>query len=104
MILKPNTVTVYPKVVSSASVESYGAGVSIKCQITPMGQGAVLRDYGLELSRPHLLLTDANSVLTVSSKVVFGTRAFRIITPPAVYSFGRSADHASVVLEELDHA
>ena len=103
MIKTPTSVTVASQTNATGAGVGYGTATTIKVQITPQSSGRVLADWGIDLQRPYLMLTQAAnaSYLTIAGMVTWGTRRFRIVAPPMTYSFGKAADHTAVVLEEL---
>jgi hypothetical protein len=104
MVYKPHTVTIKAETRDGAGGTSLGSARTILCQVTPMSQGKTYQEYGIELSRPHLLMADKSEAnyLQIGALVTYGSRKFKIMTPPATYDFGTAADHVSVVIEEVD--
>ncbi len=74
--------------------------------ITPKSQDAAFRAVGLDLRRPHKLLTDELTVthLKPGNRIVYSGRVFTIAAPIRRHDAGDAADHVSVMLEELDVA
>lgn len=72
--------------------------------ITPKSQDAAFRAVGLDLRRPHKLLTDEldATYLKVGNRIRYENRTFVIAAPIRRHDAGDAADHVSVMLEELD--
>lgn len=112
LALKPHTFTIQALAedtepdggVLPVTVQSETTG--LRGQITPKTAEAGFRATGLELSRPHKLLMDSDpdGLLRVGNRVLYGTRIFRIAAPIRVHDAVGTADHVSVMLDELDYA
>lgn len=101
MISKPHTFTIRQE--SRDETISYGSAVSLSGQITPANQTRVMEEYGVETSRPHLLIAglDAESYLNIGALVSYNARRFKIVTPASRFDIGNAASHASCVMEEI---
>lgn len=77
-------------------------------QITPKSAQAALARTGLDITRPHKLLTDnaeiSAALLVVGNRVLFDDRVFAIRSPLQNAMAGTVAAHYTLMLEELDHA
>ena len=108
MVLLPHSVDVVAAATASVggkpgTLNWAGTRTAITCQITPMKAEAAFSDTGVEVSRPHLLITEpGNSVyLPVNAKVIFGTRNFYVIKAPEVFTgIMAVASNCSCVLSE----
>lgn len=109
-MLLPHSVTVYvcsePKnsldVAQAMTFES--TGTVMLCQITPKSPQWALSSTGIELNKPHILITklDYNEYFEFGYLVVKGSRNF-VVKAIRAHEFGNAADHISVILEELEY-
>lgn len=108
-MLLPHSVTVYvcsePKnsldVAQAMTFES--TGTVMLCQITPKSPQWGLTNSGIELNKPHHLITklDYLEFFEFGYLVVKGSRNF-VVKGIRAHDFGNAADHLSITLEELD--
>lgn len=103
MISKPHTFTIRQESRDGLATASYGSASTVMGQITPANQTRVMEEYGVETSRPHLLMADtsANVYMNIGALVSYGSRRFKIVTPPSTFDIGNAASHASCVIEEI---
>jgi hypothetical protein len=103
MIYKPHSFTIRQESRDGLATVSYGAATTVAGQITPANQTKVMEEYGVETSRPHLLMADDSqaSLMNVGALVSYGSRRFKIAAPPAIFDIGNAASHASCVIDEI---
>lgn len=119
LIFKPHTLTPKPasQVVNTGTDKSveppvYTASTNITGQVTPKAAQTMFEQFGVELTRPHLLLCDTEHLasLVVGDRLIgvlpalLTGRIFQIAAPARVHAAGIMGDHLSVALEELDFA
>ena len=112
MLVFPSNLQVYqPSDVNSpdglfAYGVQYGSPETIPGTITPLSAEASFKETGIALSRPHLLIVECGYAdkIGVTTLIIWGTRQFKVSKPCSLFAFGTPADHASTVLEELEHA
>ncbi len=87
-------------------VPTWSGTLAVSVFIQPMKPEAAFQQTGLELRKPHRMMVDAGDVnnFGVRDKVIWGTRVFAVMTPPAYFDVGDPASHAEFVLEQLDFA
>lgn len=108
-MLLPHSVTVFicqePKNASDvAQAMTYNStGTVMMAQITPKSPQWALSSTGLELNKPHILITklDYNEYFEFGYLVVKGSRNF-VVKGIRAHDFSNAADHLSITLEELD--
>ena len=100
----PHSATIRQETPAATGGLSYGSPTSIRCQIAPMSQSKAFQDYGVYLSRPHQLIagTSVTSLINIGALVSYGSRRFKVSTPPALFDIGTIADHVSCVIEEIE--
>lgn len=103
MISKPHTLTIRQESRDGLGSIEYGTATTVRGQITPANQTKVFEEYGVESTRPHLLITglDAESLLNVGALVSYSARRFKVATPASRFDIGNAASHASCVIEEI---
>jgi hypothetical protein len=103
----PHTVTVQAPTVAHtqggiAKTASFGTGVTVKCQMTPLTAKSAYDKVGREIDNAFLLIgkpTDS-SRFTVGTKVTWGTKTLKVTAEPEMFQQSLLTDHFSVVLEE----
>ena len=108
---KPHTVTVQGATVSVTAnnvikAPAFAAGVSVECMVEPRDKGTTYTRYGVDLDNPWELyceVADA-TLFAVGNRVSYDGKILVVSAPPKVYSMGLEADHAKILLDELQHA
>lgn len=82
----------------------------LPAQVTPETSGATFQREGVELTRPHLVITRTGMGERVMvGDMLIGTgalagRRFVVATPPRVFAGVGATDHASFVVDEVQFA
>ncbi len=107
--IKPHIVTVYaPEPVTAGNVATgvdwSTSGQEVRCQITPEKPSTLYESYGMEAKRPHSLMCDIEDAdhFVVNSRVVLGTRKFKVLSLPEKWNAESSTSFAQTFLEELN--
>lgn len=83
--------------------QTFSSGTADRVQLTPMTSTAAYELAGVDIDRPHLLITvPANESLYVLGGIVeYGARTFRIMRPPFTYNVVPIASNCNVILTEI---
>lgn len=101
MLRLPHTALVYP-VVSSTGMRTptFGAPVTVRCQVTPEKAMAAMERFGVETQSPHLFLADSTADLEFGYRIEVLGKTWKVKAPPQRYQGIGYADHVTALIEE----
>lgn len=105
LAFKPHSIAIYA-ITDTADSQSVaanptdGAATTVYGQVTPLTAAEAFDKYGVDASRPYLVLTDANAAtVTVGQKVVWLTRSYRVVKAAETFESIGVADHSAFVMQ-----